>query len=208
MKKTFLTILAVGAAATVPTTMAQAQKLGPAVVAVVDRERIFTECTACKAAQAQLQSQLQQLQTRAQQLGQPLQTEAQSLDTAIKALNGKEPDAALQQRATAFQQKQGAAQQEISQGEQTFGRNRAYVAKQIEDRLNPIVSQQMTAKGANIAIDMGMTIATAKSVDITNDVLAELNRQLPSVGVVAPAPAPAAAPAATPAAPAPKPKGR
>lgn len=202
MKKTLLTLLAVGAATTVP-TMAQAQKIGPAVIAVVDRERIFAECTACKAAQAQLQSQLQQLQTRAQQLGQPLQTEAQSLDTAIKALNGKAPDAALQQRANAFQQKQGAAQQEVAQGEQTFGRNRAYVAKQIEDRLNPIVTQQMTAKGANIALDMGVTLATAKSVDITNDVLAELNRQLPSVGVVAPAPAPAPA-----AAPAPAPKGR
>ena len=202
MKKTLLTILAVGAAAAVP-SIAQAQKIGPAVVAVVDRERIFAECTACKAAQTQLQTQLQQLQTRAQQLGQPLQTEAQSLDTAIQALNGKAPDAALQQRATAFQQKQSAAQQEIARSEQTFGRNRAYVAKQIEDRLNPLVTQQMTAKGANIALDMAVTMATAKSVDITNDVLAELNRQLPSVNVVAPAPAPAPA-----AAPAPAPKGR
>ncbi|RJF91105.1 OmpH family outer membrane protein [Sphingomonas cavernae] len=168
---------------------AQAQKLNPAVIAVVNNERVFTECTACKAAQAQLQTQLQQIEQRAQQLGQPLQTEAQSLEAAVKALNGKQPDAAMQQRATAFQQKQGAAQKEISDRQQTFQRNRAFVAQQIQAKLNPIVQQVMTARGATVALDTQATLASAASIDVTNDVLAQLNQQLPSVSTTAPAPA-------------------
>lgn len=200
MTKTSISILLLAAAAIVPAA-AQAQKLNPAVIAVVDKDRIFAECTACTAAQTQLQNQLQQIQQRGQQLGQPIQTEAQSLETAVRALNGKAPDAALQQRANALQQKQTAAQQEMAQREQTFGRNRAFVAQQIEDRLNPIITAQMTARGANVALDKSVTLASATSVDITSTVLAELNRALPSVGVVAPA-------APAPAAPAPKPAGR
>jgi outer membrane protein len=176
-------------------------RLAPAVVAIVDSERVFRECNACKAAQTQLQTQLTQIQQRAQQLGQPLQTEAQSLDTAVKALAGKAPDAALQKRATDFQQKQTAAQQEIQQREQTFNRNRQYVAQQVQQKMGPIIQQAMTARGATVALDQGATLASAASIDITSDVLTALNAQLPSVSTTAPPP---------PAQPAqaPKPQGR
>ncbi|MCJ8158566.1 OmpH family outer membrane protein [Sphingomonas sp. LaA6.9] len=185
----YLIVTALSALAVASPIAAQAQKLNPAVIAVVDNDRVFRECTACKAAQAQMQTQLQQIQQRAQQLGQPLQTEAQSLEAAVKALAGKQPDAALQQRATAFQQKQTAAQKELSDREQAFQRNRAYVAQQIQEKLNPIVSQVMTARGATVALDRQATLAAAASIDVTNDVLAQLNQQLPSVNTTAPAPA-------------------
>ena len=84
-------------AATIPAA-APAQRLSPAVIAVVDIGRVSTECTACRAAATQLQTQGQQLQQRAQQLQQQLQTEGQPIQTAVNALNGKQPDAALQQR--------------------------------------------------------------------------------------------------------------
>lgn len=184
----YLMAAALSATALASPIAAQAQKLNPAVIAIVDNDRVFRECNACKAAQTQLQTQLQQIQQRAQQLGQPLQTEAQSLDSAVKALAGKQPDAALQQRATAFQQKQGAAQKEIADREQTFQRNRAYVAQQIQAKLNPIVSQVMTARGATVALDSQATLAAAASIDVTNDVLAQLNQQLPSVSTTAPPP--------------------
>src|SRR5690348_3033487 len=90
---------------------APAQRLPQAVVAVVDIGRVSTECTACRAAATQLQTQAQQLQTRAQTLQQQLAAEGQPIQTSINALNGKQPDAALQQRITAFQTKQNSARQ-------------------------------------------------------------------------------------------------
>lgn len=169
---------------------ATAQKVAPAVVVIVDVQKIFAECTACKSAQTQLQAQAAAIQTRAQQLGAPLQTEAQSIQTAAR---GKTTiDAALQARAQALQTKQNSANQEIEGRQQAFQRNRAFVAQQINDRLNPIITQVMQQRGATLAVDTAATLAVSPSLDVTSAVLAALNSALPSVNVNAPAaPAPA-----------------
>lgn len=162
---------------------ASAQRLSPAVIAVVDTDRIMRECTACKAAQTQLQSQVQQLQTRQQQLAGPIQTEAQSIQTAVNALQGKQPDAALQTRIQALQTKQNQANQELGRQEQNVRSTQAHVVQQINQRLGPIVNAQLAAKGATIIVDREAALAVSPSIDITNDVLAQLNQQLPSVSV-------------------------
>jgi Skp family chaperone for outer membrane proteins len=166
---------------------APAQRAPAAAIVVVNTDRIYQECTACRAANAQLQTQVQQIQQRAQQLAQPIQTEGASIQAAIRALNGKAPDAALQQRITAFQAKQNTGNQEIQGREQTLRSTQANVAQQINARLNPIINQVMTARGANLALDVNATLARAQALDITNEVLAALNQQLPSV-TVAPLP--------------------
>lgn len=165
---------------------ASAQQTPAASIVLVDMQRVFSECTACKAAQTQLQAQLQQIQQRAQQLGAPLQTEAQSLQQAAQAAQGK-PDAALQARAKALQAKQETANQEIQSREQAFQRNRAYVAQQLNAKVDPIITQVMQRHGATIAMDKAVTLAAVASLDVTNEVLAALNQQLPSVVTTAPA---------------------
>jgi Skp family chaperone for outer membrane proteins len=188
-----------GAASVVLATLipaaAPAQKLNPPVVAVVDTQRVFRDCNACKTAQTTLQQQLDALRGRAQQLGQPLQTEEQSLQTAVQALQGKAPDAALQQRIQAFQTRQNTAAQELQTGQQRIERNRQYVAQQINAKLEPIFNQVMQIRGANLLIDEGATLAHGSTLDVTNDVLSMLNQQLQTINTNAPAAAPAAAPA-------------
>lgn len=166
---------------------APAQRLGAAVVAVIDTARIFRECNACRTAQTQLQQQVDQARQRAQQLGQPIQTEGQSLENTLKALGGKAPDAALQGRIQAFQARQNTANQELQSRQATIQRNQQYVAQQINAKLDPIIKSVMQSRGANIAVDMQATLATSPSIDVTNDVLAQLNQQLTSVSVTAPA---------------------
>lgn len=188
--KSIALVLAAGVATT--PFAAMAQRAPAATFVVVDTARIFNECNACKAAQAQLKTQADQLQARSQALATPLQAEGQAIQAAASALGGKEPDAALKARATAFQQRQQAAAQEVQGREQAFGRNRQYVAQQINTRLNPIIVAVMKARGANVAVDPQAILAYEPAIDATNDVLAQLNAQLPSVSVTAPA-APAAA---------------
>jgi len=180
-KMLFGTALAVLAAA-MP-AIAPAQRLGPAIVAVVDTDRISRECTACRAAATQLQTQGNTLRTRAQTLQTQLQTQGQPIQTAVAALNGRQPDAALQQRITAFQTAQNNAQEELGRGEQNLRSTQAHVQQQIGARLGPIINTVMTARGANLAVDRGATLAAAPALDITSDVLAQLNQQLPSVSV-------------------------
>jgi len=175
---------------------AQAQKLPDTVVAVVDTDRVYRECNACKTAQATLQTQATSLQQRAQQLAQPIQTEGQSLETAIKALNGKQPDAALTARIQALQAKQNTANQELQGRQQTLESTRSNVLKQINDKLGPIFTQVMTARNANIMLDSDATLASGRSLDVTADVLAALNQQLTTISVT-PLPQGAAPPSAT-----------
>jgi outer membrane protein len=174
---------AFGAAALANPAIAPAQRVGGATIVVVDTDRIYRECTACRAAQTQLQTQVTALQQRAQQLGQPIQTENQAIQTAVRALNGRQPDAALTQRITALQTQQNTANQEIQRSEQTIRSTQAHVAQQIGARLSPIVNTVMNARGANLAVDVGATLAHSQALDVTNDVLAQLNQQLPSVNV-------------------------
>lgn len=191
MKTVFATALL--AATTIIPNLAAAQALPDAKIAVVDSDRIFGQCTACVAANTQLQAQRTQLQTLAQQLGAPLQTEAQSLQTAVTAAKGN-PDAALQTRIRTFETRQQQAQQQVATQEQTFQRNVAYVRQQIGERLGPVITQVASQRGATIAVDKNNTFYNAPAVDITDAVLTALNAALPSVSVTAPAQA--AAPAA------------
>jgi Skp family chaperone for outer membrane proteins len=184
--KTLLLSAAAAAAFLVPTA-ASAQAVPGAIVAVVDLDRVTQECNACKTAQAALRSQLSAEETREKNLATPLQTEQKSIQTAVDALKGKEPDAALQARVKAFQTKYQSAQEEAARGRQQLQANQAYIQKQVTDKLGPIYQQVMTRRGANIMVEVGATLATATSVDVTNDVLAALNSALPTIATQAPA---------------------
>lgn len=197
MTKHLLTALAVVASAAAGSAFAQA--VPDAKIAVVDTGRLFSDCTACKAANTQLQAQQAQLRTAAQTLTNPLQTEAQSLQTAVAAAKGN-PDAALQTRIRTFETKRDAAQQQLATQQQTFERNVAFVRQQIGAKAQPIIQQVAQQRGATVAIDKGGTFYAAPAIDLTDAVLTQLNSQLPSVSVTAPAQA-AAAPAARPTTP-------
>ncbi|WP_423602886.1 OmpH family outer membrane protein [Sphingomonas sp. MS122] len=184
--KTILAALAV-AGATLGAGTAAAQALADAKIAVVDVDRVMSQCTACVAANGQLQQQRTALQQFAQQQGQPLQTEQSSLEAALKAAAGK-PDAALQQRVQAFQTKAQGAQRQVSEREQTFQRNVQFVQQQIAQKMVPVIQQIAQQRGASAAIAKESLLFSAASVDITDAVLTTLNQQLPSVSVTAPPP--------------------
>jgi Skp family chaperone for outer membrane proteins len=185
MKK-YLVSAALAASLLMP-SVASAQAIPAAVVAVVDLERVTRDCNACKTATAALQGQVNALKSRQQALTTPLQTEGKSIQAAIDALNGKEPDAALQNRVKAFQSKQAQGAQELQRQEQQIQRNQAYIQKQVAEKLGPIYQQVMQRRGANVMMETGSTLATTTTVDVTNDVLTALNTALPSIQTTAPA---------------------
>ncbi|HEX4739675.1 MAG TPA: OmpH family outer membrane protein [Allosphingosinicella sp.] len=175
---------------------ASAQRAPAAAIVVVDTERLFSECTACRAASAQLQSMIAQGQQRAQQLGQPLQAEMTSIQQAATATRSQPQgaarsaaEAALNQRVQALQTRQDAANQELQRLDQNIQSTRANVARQLNERLAPIYTQVMNAHGANLLMDVGATLAHAPALDVTNEVLTALNAAVPNVSVT-PLPAP------------------
>ncbi len=192
-----------------------AQAVPAAVVAVVDRDRIATSCTQCTVAAQQIQVQIQQYQAREQQVMAPLQAEGQAIQALANAIPaGGQPDAALRTRAQTFQANQQAAERELGQRQETIQRNRTYLVQQMLQRMDPLIAQLMRERGANLAVDVGATLAHAPALDITDGVLALMNQNAAPFSVTAPPPAAPAAgtaptappPATTP--PRPRPQGR
>jgi len=184
--KTLLLLAAFSAALLAPAA-ASAQAVPAAVVAVVDLDRVSSQCNSCKTARAAMQSQLTAFQNRQKALATPLETEGKSIQTAVDALAGKQPDAALKARAQAWETKRNQAAQEVARQQQQLQANSQYVQKQILDKLGPIYQQVMQRRGANVLVEVGATLASSSSVDVTNDVLAALNTALPTIATTAPA---------------------
>lgn len=176
------------AASVIAPAAASAQSIPPATIAVVDLDKVSGTCNACRTAQATLQGQVNALKARETALATPLQTEGKSIQAAIDALpKGQEPGAALEARIKAFQTKQQAGAQELQRQQTQIQRNQAYISQQISAKLGPIYQQVMTRRGANVMVEVGTTLASGASLDVTNDVLAALNAALPSVQTTAPA---------------------
>lgn len=182
----YLISAAIAAAAVLVPTVASAQAVPAAVVAVVDLNKVTTDCTACKVASAALRSQVTSLETRESQLAAPLKTEQQAIQAAINALGGKAPDAALETRIKSFQTKQQNGAAELQRQQQQLQRNQAYIQQQIQAKLGPIYQQVMQRRGANLLMEVGSTLATAASIDVTSDVVVALNASLPSIQTTAP----------------------
>lgn len=180
MKNLAISLAAAVAALTV-SGAAEAQQR--AAILVVDTDRILNECTACKAAATQLQSQVQQGRSRAQTLESQLKPEETALQTAVRALGGKQPDAALQARIAAYETKARQAQQELANRENTLQSTQAHVQQQIGRRLVQIVEQSRARRQASVVVAKGNTLASDTAIDITGEALAALNQQLPAVSV-------------------------
>jgi Skp family chaperone for outer membrane proteins len=169
--------------------VAHAQRTPGAVIVVVETDRIYRDCVACRAAQAQLQGMITSARARAQQIGQPLQTEAQSIEQAAAAARNQTgaaraaAETSLNARVQQFQAKQNSVQQEVARLEQNIQSTQANVVRQINERLNPIFTTVMNAHNANIALDTNATLARSSALDVTNEVLAALDKQLPTVSV-------------------------
>lgn len=178
MRKTLISLIAMGAAILPASALAQR-----AAVLVVDTDRILAECTACRAASSQLQGQVSSARQRAQTLESQLRTEAQTLETQVKALNGRQPDAALQQKITAFQTRQQQARTELANRENQIQSTQAHVQQQIGARTVQIAEQVRARRQASVVMPKSALMAVEASADVTNEVLTALNQQLPSVSV-------------------------
>ena len=163
-------------------TLPSAAVAAPAVL-IVDLDKVLTDCTACRAASAAIQGQVQQGQSRAQALENQLKPEAASLDAAVKALGGKAPDAALRTRVTAFQTRQQAAEAELAVKQRQLESTQANVQQQIASRVVLISEQIRARRQADVVLGKNATLASNPASDITTEVLTALNQQLPSVSV-------------------------
>ena len=117
-----------------------------------------------------------------------LQAEINPLVTAFQAAQkANTAQAALQTQYTAIQTKQQAAQAELQRLSAPIARAQGYVEEQIGAKLEAAIKAAMVTRKVNLVISPQAAISYQPSVDITDAVVAELNRTVPTVGVTPPA---------------------
>lgn len=118
-----------------------------------------------------------------------LQTEIKPLVDAYNAAV-QQPGAnaqTVQPQAQALQQKRNTGQQELAQLQRRVTLATAYVEEQVGKQLNAAIRAAMTAKKVDLVLQPQAVVAREPYVDITQDIVAELNKLIPSAQIVPPA---------------------
>ncbi len=164
--------------------IAQAKGVGVADVRVAAaRSNAFT--VASGQIETTYKAQIDQQQSR----GQTLQAEVNVLIAKYNEEIKKTPrnETAVAAAGKAVQDKQRAAQAELGQIGAPVDLAIAYVEDQISIRMNEAIKAAMTAKKVDLLVNPEAVIARENNVDITDAVVAELNRILPNVSTAVPA---------------------
>ena len=168
------------------------RRLGPqaiprAVVAVVDLEKVSSTCNACRPRRRPSRARSTRPKTRNQRSPTPLQSEEQVDPGCARcaATQGSRCGAAGPDQGVPDQAAGGRAGASAP-ADPNPAQPGLYLAAD-QRQLGPIYQQVMTRRGANLMVEIGTTLASGATLDVTNDVLAALNAVLPSVQTTAPA---------------------
>ena len=178
-------------------------------IAVADIQGAVQKSAAFITAMNQMKTTLAPQITAFETRSKALQAEIAPLVTAFQAAQkANTAQATLQTQYNAIQAKQQSAQAELQRLSAPIARAQGYVEEQIGAKLDGAIKAAMVARKVNLVLSPQATISYQPSVDITDAVVAELNRTVPTVGITPPAGwqpgGQGAAPAATaPAAPRP-----
>lgn len=190
MKKIFAaSALAIAALSVSPQFAAPAAAQSRTGIAVADLDGAVRRSNAMVTAGQQIQTtykaQIDQYNARAT----TLQAEVDVLTAKLREeANKATPNqTTLQNLNNERQTKSQAAQRELAQIENPYAIAATYAQEQIQLRLNDAVKAAMTAKKVDLLLSPEAVLARENNADITDAVVTELNRLVPTVSIAAPA---------------------
>lgn len=154
-----------------------AQPLPATVAAVVDHQRIMRDSKAAKSIQQQLEvrrklylDQLAKEEQRLAELGKELSRQRTVLAAEVFAQKRKEYEEAVQAL-------QRASNERRRQLDEALGAANA----QVRQALKEIVDELAETRGFNLVLPASAVLLFSPKIDITDEVMARLDRKLPSV---------------------------
>lgn len=156
--------------------------LPPAVIAVVNTQRILAQAKAAVAIRTQIEQMRTQAQTQITRNEEGLRAEEQELARQRSVLAPQ----AFQDRERAFRGRVGQMQEQV----QTLQRDleNAYNNAMVEVRqaMGPIFVEATRARGVNLILDNNQVVFGERSLEITDEIIQRLDAALPSVRVPTP----------------------
>ena len=186
MFRKVLALAALVALALPGVALAQAagNKVPPAVIAVIDGQRITRDAAALKNARQQLEQFRFNFQSEIAKEEEKLRAEEQEIARQRAVLSPE----AFEQRRQGFQGKVVELQKRIQERSQSLEKMLNGVREQVTLQVVEILKGLAQERGFNMVLDRAQVqIFIGDSIDITQEVLKRLDQRLPSVKVNLPA---------------------
>lgn len=157
-------------------------------VAVADVQGAVQRSAAFVAAMAQMKTTYATQIAAFEARSKVLQGEIAPLVTAFQAAQkANTPQATLQTQYAAIQTKQQAAQTELQRLSTPIARAQGYVEEQIGAKLEAALKAAMVAKNVQLVVAPQATVSYQPTADITDSIVTELNKTVPSASITPPA---------------------
>ncbi len=167
----------------VPDMAAAQGKIPPAVIAVIDAQRINRDAQALKTARQQLEQFRFSFQSEIVKEEEQLRAEDQELARQRAVLTPE----VFEQRRAAFQGKVIELQRRIQERSQALDKMLGGVRDQVTKEVVAIMKQLSAERGFNMVLDRAqLQMPVADNFEITAEVLKRLDQRLPSVKVALP----------------------
>jgi len=154
-------------------------------IATINIQAILTESAAAKSAKSQIEGKRNEYQNELKKLSESIRKEEQGIKEQASLLSPE----ALEQKKKDFVAKANEAQKsQIDKTERLAAANNQALGT-IQDSVNKIVQNIVKAKGVKVVIPTNNLLYATPDLDITKEVLAQLDKDLPTVKVNFAAPA-------------------
>ena len=159
-------------------------KVPPAIIAVIDSQRVNREAAALKNARQQLEQYRFNFQSEIAKEEEKLRAEEQEIARQRSVLAPE----AFEQKRQAFQGRVVELQKRIQERSQSLEKMLNGVREQVTVQVIEILKSLATERGFNMVLDRAQVqIFIGDSIDITPEVLKRLDQRLPTVKVNLPA---------------------
>ena len=181
-----LAALAVGAALALSVPAAAQDNKTLARIAILDVERVLTQSEAGKNALKQITDQRKRYQDEISKAEDQLRNEERDLVQSRATLAAE----AFDEKRRAFERKVQDTQRMVQQRSGTIDGMMRSAREQIGKAALAALQELINERGFNVVLDRKQIVATDPGLEVTDEVLARVNKRLPSIKVEA-----AAAPA-------------
>jgi len=160
---------------------ALAQRGGASVV-LLDRQKVILDSAAYQSVDTQIKALAAQINVSLDKQEAELKTDAEALKASRDSLS--QEDFVKRLKTLSTKELDFVTAEQVAQNELQVAQTNAL--KQLEEPLTQAVEAVAKKRKAGVVLERSMVIYAGNSPDVTSDVLAELNKRMPTIQVVKP----------------------
>jgi outer membrane protein len=158
---------------------AQEKQLAPAVVAVIDYQRILREARAARAIRDQVESRRQLYQDEIAREEQRLHEADKELARQRSVLSAE----AFSEQRREFEGEVAQVQRMVQERRRQLDQVAASALNEVRSAMIEVVGELSDVRGFNLVLPTSGLLLFSPKIDLTDEVLAQLDRKLPNVKV-------------------------